>query len=117
MWPVAFWGVAHEFSSGAALISAVGAMYGEQAVSETALVRNLFTPPPMPHELQQHLDPPSTSAAGPHRPKTPLVRTLLAGAPKIVKLCGLPVQTNSPNRFPHTLDHPPPPTFPRLFCP
>ena len=34
--------VAHELSSGAALIPSVGAMYGEQAVSETALARDLF---------------------------------------------------------------------------
>ena len=38
--------VAHELSSGAALLPAVGAMYGENAVSETALVRELFTQRP-----------------------------------------------------------------------
>ena len=42
VWPVALLVVAQELSSGAALLPAVGAMYGEQAVSETALVRELF---------------------------------------------------------------------------
>lgn len=46
VWPVALLVVAHELSSGAALIPSVGAMYGEQAVSETALVRDLFTQMP-----------------------------------------------------------------------
>jgi hypothetical protein len=38
VWPVALLTVAHELSSGAALLPEVGPMYGEQAVSETALV-------------------------------------------------------------------------------
>ena len=38
VWPVALLVVAHELSSGAALLPEVGAMYGPQAVSETALV-------------------------------------------------------------------------------
>ena len=46
VWPVALLVVAHELASGAALIPAVGAMYGEHAVSETALVRELFTQMP-----------------------------------------------------------------------
>ena len=47
VWPVALLVVvAHELSSGAALIPSVGAMYGEQAVSETALARDLFTQMP-----------------------------------------------------------------------
>lgn len=46
VWPVAWLVVAHELSSGAALIPSVGAMYGAQAVSETALVRDLFTQMP-----------------------------------------------------------------------
>lgn len=46
VWPVALLVVAHELSSGAALIPSVGAIYGEQAVSETALVRDLFTQMP-----------------------------------------------------------------------
>ena len=46
VWPVALLVVAHELSSGAALIPSVGAMYGAQAVSETALVRDLFTQMP-----------------------------------------------------------------------
>jgi hypothetical protein len=43
VWPVALLVVAHELASGAALLPAVGAMYGAEAVSETALVRELFT--------------------------------------------------------------------------
>lgn len=39
VWPVALLVVAHELASGAAIIPAVGAMYGQEAVSETALVR------------------------------------------------------------------------------
>jgi hypothetical protein len=39
VWPVALLVVAHELASGAALVPAVGAMYGPQAVSETALMR------------------------------------------------------------------------------
>ena len=42
VWPVALLVVAHELASGAALLPAVGAMYGEHAVSETALVREQF---------------------------------------------------------------------------
>lgn len=38
VWPVALLVVAHEMASGAALLPQVGAMYGEQAVSETALM-------------------------------------------------------------------------------
>jgi len=38
--PVALLVVTHELASGAALIPEVGAMFGEQAVSETALVKN-----------------------------------------------------------------------------
>ena len=42
VWPVALLTVCHELSSGAALIPEVGAMYGPNAVSETALIgRNL----------------------------------------------------------------------------
>ena len=40
VFPVALLVVAHEMASGAALIPEVGAMYGPNAVSETALVRN-----------------------------------------------------------------------------
>lgn len=46
VWPMALLVVAHELASGAALVPAVGAMYGEQAVSETALVDSLFTQMP-----------------------------------------------------------------------
>ena len=46
VWPVALLVVAHELASGAALLPAVGAKFGEHAVSETALVRELF--PQMP---------------------------------------------------------------------
>lgn len=42
VWPVALLVMAHELSSGTALLPAVGAMYGEQAVSETALVGPLL---------------------------------------------------------------------------
>jgi hypothetical protein len=42
VWPVALLVVCHELASGAALIPEVGAMYGENAVSETALVRRCF---------------------------------------------------------------------------
>ena len=46
VWPVALLVVAHELSSGAALIPSVGAMYGEHAVSETALARDLLVQMP-----------------------------------------------------------------------
>lgn len=47
VWPVALLTVCHELSSGAALIPEVGAMYGPNAVSETALIgRNLKRLPP-----------------------------------------------------------------------
>lgn len=46
VWPVALLAVAHELASGAALLPAVGAMYGEQAVSETALVAELIAQMP-----------------------------------------------------------------------
>ena len=46
VWPVALLVVAHELSSGAALLPAVGAMYGACAVSETALARDLFVQMP-----------------------------------------------------------------------
>lgn len=46
VWPVALLVVAHELSSGATLIPSVGAMYGEQAVSETALAGDLFVQMP-----------------------------------------------------------------------
>lgn len=46
VWPVALLVVAHELASGAALLPAVGAKFGEHAVSETALVRELFTQMP-----------------------------------------------------------------------
>ena len=46
VWPVALLVVAHELASGAALIPSVGAMYGERAVSETALARDLFVQMP-----------------------------------------------------------------------
>ena len=46
VWPVTLLVVAHELSSGAALIPSVGAMYGERAVSETALARDLFVQMP-----------------------------------------------------------------------
>ena len=42
VWPVALLVVAHEMASGAATIPEVGAMYGEQAVSETALARPII---------------------------------------------------------------------------
>lgn len=42
VWPEALLVVAHELSSGTALRPAIGAMYGERAVSETALVRELL---------------------------------------------------------------------------
>lgn len=38
VWPVALLVVAHELASGAALLPEVGAMYGAEAVSETALI-------------------------------------------------------------------------------
>lgn len=38
VWPVALLVVAHELASGAALLPEIGAMYGPEAVSETALV-------------------------------------------------------------------------------
>lgn len=38
VWPVALLVVAHELASGAALLPQIGAMYGPEAVSETALV-------------------------------------------------------------------------------
>jgi hypothetical protein len=40
VWPVALLTVAHELSSGAALVPEIGAMYGPNAVSETALMQN-----------------------------------------------------------------------------
>lgn len=47
VWPVALLTVCHELSSGAALIPEIGAMYGPNAVSETALIgRNLKQLPP-----------------------------------------------------------------------
>jgi hypothetical protein len=42
VWPVVLLVVCHEVASGAALVPEVGAMYGENAVSETALVRRCF---------------------------------------------------------------------------
>jgi hypothetical protein len=42
VWPVALLVVCHEVASGAALVPEVGAMYGDSAVSETALVRRCF---------------------------------------------------------------------------
>ena len=42
VWPEALLVVAHELSSGVALRPALGAMYGEQAVSETALIREVL---------------------------------------------------------------------------
>jgi len=42
VWPVAQLVVAHELSSGAALLPAIGAMYGEHAVSETELVGDVI---------------------------------------------------------------------------
>lgn len=42
VFPVALLTMAHELASGAALIPQVGAMYGEDAVSETALIRKLL---------------------------------------------------------------------------
>jgi hypothetical protein len=42
VWPVALLVVAHELASGAALVPEVGAMYGPNAVSETALARRCF---------------------------------------------------------------------------
>lgn len=41
-WPVALLVVAHELSSAAALIPQVGAMYGKDAVSETALIQHVL---------------------------------------------------------------------------
>ncbi len=46
VWPVALLVVAHELSSGAALVPEVGAMYGPEAVSETALINNCLTQMP-----------------------------------------------------------------------
>ncbi len=46
VWPVALLVVAHELASGAALLPTVGAKFGDHAVSETALVRELFTQMP-----------------------------------------------------------------------
>lgn len=46
VWPVALLVVAHELASGAALIPEVGAMYGPQAVSETALIDNCLAQMP-----------------------------------------------------------------------
>ncbi len=43
VWPVALLVVAHELASGAALLPAVGAMYGPEAVSETALLHTLLS--------------------------------------------------------------------------
>lgn len=40
VWPVALVVVAHELASGAALVPALGAMYGPQAISETRLMRD-----------------------------------------------------------------------------
>ena len=39
VWPVVLLVVAHELASGAALVPEIGAMYGPEAVSETALIR------------------------------------------------------------------------------
>lgn len=46
VWPVALLVVAHELASGAALLPAVGAMYGDEAVSETALVSEVIAQMP-----------------------------------------------------------------------
>lgn len=46
VWPVALLVVAHELASGAALVPEVGAMYGPEAVSETALIDNCLTQMP-----------------------------------------------------------------------
>ncbi|QDU52261.1 transposase [Gimesia panareensis] len=46
VWPVALLVVAHELSSGAALVPEVGAMYGPEAVSETALIDNCLAQMP-----------------------------------------------------------------------
>lgn len=46
VWPVALLAVAHELSSGAALLPAIGAMYGDHAMSETALVDELLAQMP-----------------------------------------------------------------------
>lgn len=47
VWPIALLTVCHELSSGAALVPEIGAMFGPNAVSETALVsRNLRKLPP-----------------------------------------------------------------------
>ena len=47
VWPVALLVVAHELASGAALIPEIGAMYGKNAISETALIRqSLAAMPP-----------------------------------------------------------------------
>lgn len=42
VWPVALLTVAHELSSGAALIPEIGAKFGPEAVSETALIKKLL---------------------------------------------------------------------------
>lgn len=47
VWPVALLVVAHELASGAALVPEVGAMYGPQAVSETALIDNCLAQMPV----------------------------------------------------------------------
>jgi hypothetical protein len=46
VWPLALVVVAHELASGTALEPAVGAMYGDNAVSETALIKPLLTQMP-----------------------------------------------------------------------
>lgn len=46
VWPEALLVVAHELSSGVALRPAIGAMYGERAVSETALVKDVLVQMP-----------------------------------------------------------------------
>lgn len=42
VWPIAYVVLAHELSSGAALPPEIGAMYGEEAVSETRLAQSLM---------------------------------------------------------------------------
>lgn len=42
VWPIAYVVLAHELSSGAALPPAIGAMYGQNAVSETRLAQSLM---------------------------------------------------------------------------
>jgi hypothetical protein len=43
VWPIAYVVLAHELSSGAALPAEIGAMYGDEAISETRLAQSLIS--------------------------------------------------------------------------